>query len=45
MKLSFTNLPAIQDKEEMRGECESEGDFSKWFDREVIPGSTSAGPT
>lgn len=34
MKLAVINTPIIQRKEEMRSECEDEGNFSAWFDRE-----------
>jgi len=34
VKLAAINTPIIQDRAEMRSNCESEGDFSKWFEDE-----------
>ena len=34
MKLAFINTPIIQRKEEMHCECEDEGNFAAWFDRD-----------
>ena len=39
MKLAFVNTPIIQRKDEMRSDCEDEGNFAEWFDREVTASS------
>jgi len=35
MKLAVINTPIIRRKDEMHSACESEGNFSAWFDREA----------
>lgn len=35
MKLAVINTPIIRRKDEMHSECDAEGNFAAWFDREV----------